>query len=150
MTLPLPSSPHWPPTRMMTNELFSPGLGPPRLQVVEAGVVAAELELDCPRRPIAVLGDDDLSNAGFLVGLVVLRPKKKHHDVRVLLESAAFAKVAKDWSLIWPLLRGSTQLGDRNHGKAQFSSQAFERTRDGGNLLDSIVVATTSPVHQLQ
>jgi len=64
MTLPLPSSPHWPPTRMMTIPVTRTGFGPAGLQVVEAGVVAAELELDHAGGAVAVLGDDDLGNAG--------------------------------------------------------------------------------------
>src|SRR6266849_447067 len=86
MTFPFPSSPHWPPTRMMTTSLLGSWFGPARLQVVEAGVVAAELELDHPGRAVAVLGDDELGDAGSLVRLVVLRPEKKHDDVRVLLD----------------------------------------------------------------
>src|SRR6266852_8987148 len=87
MTLPLPSSPHWPPTRMMTKALLGSRLGPPRLQVIEAGVVAAELELDHPGRAVAVLGHDHLGNAWFLVGLVVLGAEKEGDDVRVLLNA---------------------------------------------------------------
>src|SRR6266853_205928 len=86
MTFPLPSSPHWPPTRMMTTELLGSWFGPARLQVVEPRVVAAELELDHAGRAVAVLGDYELGNAGPLIGLVVLGPEKKHDDVRVLLD----------------------------------------------------------------
>src|SRR5258708_35522770 len=86
MTLPLPSSPHWPPTRMMTKGLRGSRLGPPRLQVVEARVVAAKLELNHPGGPVAVLGHDNFCDSWFLVRLVVLGSKQKHHDVRVLLD----------------------------------------------------------------
>src|SRR5216684_3234707 len=86
MTFPLPSSPHWPPTRMMTTELLGSWFGPARLQVVEPRVVAAELELDHAGRAVAVLGDDELGNAGPLIRLVVLGPEEKHDDVRVLLD----------------------------------------------------------------
>src|ERR1700688_2053445 len=86
ITLPLPSSPHWPPTRMMTTALLGPWFGPARLQVVEPRVVAAELELDHPGRAVAVLGDDELGYAGALIRLVVLGPEKKHDHVRVLLD----------------------------------------------------------------
>src|ERR1700680_2658759 len=62
-TFPLPSSPHWPPTRMMTmDRLLRPRFGSAGLQVVETGVVTAELELDHAGRPIAVLGHDDLGD----------------------------------------------------------------------------------------
>src|SRR5712692_5695258 len=86
MTLPLPSSPHWPPTRMMTTGLRGARLGPPGLQVVEAGVVAAELELDHAGRAIAVLGDDHLGYAWLLVRLIVLGPVKKYDNVTILFD----------------------------------------------------------------
>src|SRR5215469_12126611 len=121
MTLPLPSSPHWPPTRMMTTGLFCAGLGSPRFQVVEPGVVAAEFELDGSGRAIAVLGDDDLGDAGLLVTLVVLGPVQKHDHVRVLLDAARFAKVAQDRSFVRPLLRRAAQLRQRDHRNAQLT-----------------------------
>src|ERR1700674_5339439 len=81
MTFPFPSSPHWPPTRMMTKGLRHTGLGPARLQVVEPRVVAAELELDHSGRAVAVLGDVKLGDAGPFIRFVVLGPKKKHYNV---------------------------------------------------------------------
>src|SRR3981081_1076369 len=86
MTLPFPSSPHWPPTRMMTTGLLGARFGPARLQVVEAGVVAAELELDHAGRAVAVLGDVELGDTGSLVRFVILRPEKEHDHVRILLD----------------------------------------------------------------
>src|ERR1700687_2933116 len=75
MTFPLPSSPHWPPTRMMTIGLLGPGFGPASLEVVEARVIAAVLELDHPSGPISVLGHDNLGNPRPLFRFVVLRPE---------------------------------------------------------------------------
>src|SRR5229473_1575908 len=100
MTFPFPSSPHWPPTRMMTTALLGSWFWPASLEVVEAGVVAAELELDHAGRSVAVLRDDELGDARPLVGLVVLRPEKEHDDVRVLLDRARLAKVAEDRALV--------------------------------------------------
>src|SRR5579859_1459822 len=48
-------------------DLFGPGLGAPRLQVVEPRVVAAEPELDRAGGAVAMLGDDHLGNPGLLV-----------------------------------------------------------------------------------
>src|SRR6266851_37807 len=86
MTFPFPSSPHWPPTRMMTTALLGSWFWPASLEVVEAGVVAAELELDHAGGPVAVLGHDELGNAGPLICFVVLQPEKEHDCVRVLLD----------------------------------------------------------------
>src|ERR1700692_972526 len=100
MTLPLPSSPHWPPTRMMTKGLFGPWFGPARLQVVEPRVVAAEFELDHAGRAVAVLGHDELGDPGPLVGFVVLGPKQKHDNVTVLFDGTALSQIAQDRSLV--------------------------------------------------
>src|SRR5580700_6870952 len=100
MTLPLPSSPHWPPTRMMTTALLGSWLGPARLQVVEPRVVAAEFKLDHPGRPIAMLGHDEFGDAGPLIRLVVFRAKQKHDNVTILFNATAFSEVAQDWTLV--------------------------------------------------
>src|ERR1700694_4582839 len=96
MTLPLPSSPHWPPTRMMTKGLFGPWFGPARLQVVEPRVVAAELELDHAGRAVAVLRDVKLGDAGPFIRFVVLRPEEKHDNVTILFDASRFPQVAQD------------------------------------------------------
>src|SRR6202162_5855098 len=75
MTFPLPSSPHWPPTRMMTTALLGTWFRPASLQVVEARVLAPDLELDHAGRAVAVLGHDELGDAGPLVRFVVLGTK---------------------------------------------------------------------------
>src|SRR6202140_306925 len=87
MTFPLPSSPHWPPTRMITTALLGSWLGPARLQVVEPRGVAAELELDHAGRAIAVLGNVKVGDARPFIEFVVLGPEKEHHDVRILLNT---------------------------------------------------------------
>src|SRR5258708_3742265 len=86
MAFPFPSSPHWPPTRMMTTVLLGSWFGPSRLQVVEPRVVAAELELDHTGRPVAVLGDVELGDAWSLIGFVVLWAKQKHYNVTILFD----------------------------------------------------------------
>src|SRR6202521_5117368 len=91
MTFPLPSSPHWPPTRMMTTALLGSWLGPARLQVVEPRVVAAELELDHAGRTVAMLGNDQLGDTRALIRFVVLWAKQKHNNVTVLFYATAFA-----------------------------------------------------------
>src|ERR1700688_3052999 len=91
MTLPLPSSPHWPPIRMMTKGLFGPWFGAAGLQVVEPRVIAAELELDHAGRTVAVLADDEHRDAGPLIGFIVFWAKQKHANITVLFDAAAFA-----------------------------------------------------------
>src|SRR5216683_5383461 len=130
MTFPLPSSPHWPPTRMMTMGLLGAGLGPPRLQVVEPRVVAAELELDHAGRAVAVLGHDHLCDARALVGFVVLGPKQKHYKITILFDTARFSQVAQDRPLVRTLLRCAAQLRYREHRYAQLTGQALECPRD--------------------
>src|SRR5256885_14178590 len=130
MTLPLPSSPHWPPTRMMTTGLLGPGLGAPGLQVVEAGVLAAELELDHAGGAVAVLGDDDLGDARPLISFIVFWSIKKHDNVTVLFNATAFAEVAEDRALVGPLLGRTAQLRDGDNRDAQLAGQSLQRARD--------------------
>src|SRR5882762_11745063 len=130
MTLPLPSSPHWPPTRMMTTGLLGARFGPARLQVVEPGVVAAELELDHAGGTVAMLGNDHFGDSRPLVGFVVLGSKQKHHEIRILLNRTGFSKVAEYRALVGPLFWCSAQLGDRDHWHTQLPRQSLERTRN--------------------
>src|SRR5437868_3049995 len=150
MTLPLPSSPHWPPTRMMTKGLLGSRLGPPRLQVVEAGVIAPELELDRPGGAVAVLGDVDFGDSGLLVRFVVLGPKKEHDNVGVLLDGSALAKVAQDRSFVRALLWRAAQLRNCYHRDAKFASKTLQCARDRGDLLDTVVFTPGTAMHELQ
>src|ERR1700674_2160245 len=125
MTLPLPSSPHWPPTRMMTTALLGSRLGPLRLQVVETGVVAAELELDGAGWAVAVLGYVDLGYPRLIITFVVFGPIKKHDNVRVLFDAARLAKVAEDRALVGALLGSQTQLRNGDDRYPQLASETF-------------------------
>src|SRR3979411_45759 len=100
MTLPFPSSPPGPPPGMMTAGFLGARFGPARLQVVEAGVVAAELELDHAGRAVAVLGDDGLGEAGPLIGFVVFWAKQKHYNVTILFDAARLSQVTQDRALV--------------------------------------------------
>src|SRR5207249_11009469 len=137
---------------MMTTglRLLGTRFGAPRLQVVEPRVVAAELELDHAGRPVAVLGDDHLSDPRPLIGFVVLRSIKKHYNVTVLFNTTALPQVAEDRSLVGTLLRCTTQLRDGDDRDAQLTSQTLQCTRDRGHLLYAIVIATCAAVHELQ
>src|ERR1700694_1749406 len=150
MTLPLPSSPHWPPTRMMTMGLLRPGFGSAGLQVVEAGVVPAELELDHPGGAVPVLGDDDLGDSGAVLGLVILGPIKKHYNITILFNRPAFAKVAEDRPLVRTLLRRPAQLRDGDHRYPKLACQTLQSARDRRDLLHPIVIAAGAPMHELQ
>src|ERR1700704_1900333 len=151
MTFPFPSSPHWPPTRMMTKGLLRTWLRPARLQVVEPRVVAAELQLDHSGRAVTVLGDVKFRDAGPFIRFVVLGAKKKHDDVRVLLDAARFSQIAQDRTLVWTLFGCTAQLRDRNHRDSQLTSQTLEGSRDRRHLLDTVVITSRRPaVHQLQ
>src|SRR5258708_5573442 len=150
MTFPFPSSPHWPPTRMMTTVLLGSWFGPAGLQVVEPRVVAAELQLDHAGRPVAVLGDVELGDAWSLIGFVVLWAKQKHYNVTILFDTSRFSQIAQDRALVWTLFGSAAELRDGDHGDAQLASQSFEGARDRGDLLDTVVVATRATVHQLE
>src|SRR4051812_26289470 len=125
MTLPLPSSPHWPPTRMMTTALLGAWFGSSRFEVVEARVVAAEFQLDGACRTISVLGHVDFGDAWFFFGFIVFGPVKKHYNVTVLFYAARLAQVTQDRTLVRALFGRPTQLGNRDHRNPQFAREAF-------------------------
>src|SRR5256885_14284313 len=130
--------------------LFSPGLGPPRLQVVEAGVVAPELELDRPGGAVAVLSDVDFGDSGLLVGFVVLGSEQEHDHVGVLLDGAGLTKVAENGSLVRALLWRPAQLRNCYHRDPKLASKTLQCTGDRRDFLDAVVVAAGTTVHELQ
>src|SRR5580704_16887314 len=69
--------------------------------VHELRVLVLERQHDVPHRPVPVHGDDDVRLAGPLgILVVVLLAVDEHHEVRVLLDLAAFAKVREDRTLL--------------------------------------------------
>src|ERR1700682_2337197 len=96
MILPLPSSPHCPPTTMMTTA--SPplavraagrgavvGAAATHVEVLEPGQLGPEAEVHGAGGPVPVLGDDDLGDARGVGLVVVALAVQKDHDVGVLL-----------------------------------------------------------------
>src|SRR5690606_20675278 len=94
------------PALLRARRLPCPGRAPPspaRLleasdavagQVVEAGVLAEELQLHGAGRAVTLLADDDLGQALVRrVLVVVLVAVDEHDDVGVLLDGAGFAQV---------------------------------------------------------
>src|SRR3977135_2831206 len=91
--------------------------------VVEAGGLFLEVQLDHPRRTVALLADDHLRDAfDALVGLgidravVELLPVDEADDVSVLLDRARLAKIGELWPpVVASALFGRTrELGDRD------------------------------------
>src|SRR3954465_6013566 len=66
-------------------------------EVLKTRAVLDEGHLDQARRPVALLGDDDLSNAfeRGVVGLVILFAEDECDYVSILLDGARFAQVSK-------------------------------------------------------
>src|SRR3546814_5157685 len=81
-------------------------------QVVEARVLAEELELDRPGRAVSLLADDDLGQPlvrrVFLVVVLVAVDEDDH--VRILLDGAGFAQVRHYRTLVGAGDRKSTRL----------------------------------------
>src|ERR1700730_4126827 len=95
MILPLPSSPHCPPTTMMTigfrlsvgRAWPAPvvGTAAPHVEVLEPRQLGPEAKVDGPGGTVPVLGHDDLRDAGGVGLVVVALAVQEDHDVRVLL-----------------------------------------------------------------
>src|SRR6266705_1857248 len=85
MILPFPSSPHWPPTRMVTM-----GLAPaPPVEIGEFRLLVDEEQLELSGWPVAMLGDDDLGDVPPVLGDVVIvetLATNEEHEVAILLD----------------------------------------------------------------
>src|SRR5207302_5461817 len=132
MTLPLPSSPHCPPTRMMTiGSGLLAGLGggrlvgpaAPRLQVLEARQLGAEPEVDGAGRAVPVLGHDDLGEAGRVGLVVVALPIKKDYNVGILFDATALSQIGEHRALVGSLLGSPGQLRVRHRRHVQLPGQ---------------------------
>src|SRR5579859_3498458 len=127
-------------------------------QILKAGGVLQESQLQASSWTIALLGDDDLGYAfdlgrNLLAAHVVLLAENESDHVGVLLDRSRFAQIGKLWTLLAlaTTLGSAAQLRERNHGNAKFLSQRLESARDRGDLLRAILVALAAPTaHQLQ
>src|SRR6267143_6122831 len=109
MILPFPSSPHWPPTRMVTILLAPPSA----VEIGEFRLLVDEEQLELSSWAVAVLGDDDLGDVAPVfrdVVIVETLAKNEEDQIRVLLQSPAFAKVRELRAMVGSLLRFAAQL----------------------------------------
>src|SRR2546427_4868636 len=95
MILPFPSSPHWPPTRMVTTRLApaSP------VEIGELRLLVDEEQLELPGRSVAMLGDKDLGDVTPVFSDVVVVETlaiNEEHDVGVLLDRVMNHDVARN------------------------------------------------------
>src|SRR5437879_158303 len=113
MTLPLPSSPHCPPTRLMTiGSGLLAGLGGGRrvgagaalLPRLEARQRGGDPEGDRAGRAVPVLGHDDLGEAGRVGLVVVALPIKKDYNVGILFDATALSQIGEHRPFVGSLL----------------------------------------------
>ncbi len=120
-------------------------------QVVELGVAAPEGELHPVRGAVAVLGDVDLGDALLLGVVVVVVVAVEHqHQVGVLLDGARLAQVRQHRPLVRAGVRGPVELRDADDGHRQVAGEHLEAARDGGDLLDAVLVPhPAAALHEL-
>src|SRR5207245_1803069 len=118
--------------------------------VGETGVVVEERQLDGARRAVAVLRHDDLgrSPVGSL-RVVELLAVDEHHDVGVLLQAPALAKIGELRPLVGSHLQVARELRERDDGYLELAGQDLQATRHLGHLHLSILGVVTAG-HQLQ
>src|SRR6266550_7337051 len=109
MILPFPSSPHWPPTRIVTIRLApaSP------VEIDEFRLFVDKHQLELSRWTVAVLGDDDLRDVALVLRDVVIVETlaiNEEHQIRVLLQRSRLAKIRELRAMIGSFLRFATQL----------------------------------------
>src|SRR5206468_1688137 len=103
--------------------------------VVEPRVFLLEVQLHRSGRPVALLPDDHFGEAfDALVGLRIdwpvleLLPVDEADDVGVLLDRARLAEIRelRPPVLAAALLRGTRELGDRDHGNIELLGERLE------------------------
>src|ERR1700736_1196339 len=111
ITLPLPSSPHWPPTSIAVGIAVSSSSGlalrPLRRLpggVDEAGLVLEEEQGDVADGAVAVLGHDQLGLVAVDLFVVEPLPVDEHDQVGVLLDGARLAQVRELGPVVAALL----------------------------------------------
>src|SRR2546427_7743904 len=98
---------------------YSPSLVAP-LEVLEAGELLDEGELQHTRRSVALLADDDLGHAAVLVGsLVLLFAVDEDHHVCVLLKATTLAQIRKLRPFFRAAFGRARELRERDHGDPQ-------------------------------
>src|SRR6202022_3803881 len=161
MTLPLPSSPHWPPTRIATGTsvVFQrlqrrPGEGRrgPRRRL-PGGVDEPGLGLEKHQRhltggPVAVLGDDQLGLVALNVRVVQPFPVQEYDEIGVLLERPGLSQVAELGSMVSALLRRAGKLAHRDHRDIELHRETLEGARDFRDFLGAILGSSRTR-HQL-
>ena len=129
------------------------------LGVLEAGVLADELQSDIAHGTVAVLGNDDFGHAAQVgaVGrgenLVVVGAVDEADYVGVLLDGARLTQVAQLRTLAllaFAVLYTTVQLRQGDNGDVQLLGQSLERTRDGAHLFLTATERHAAGVHQLQ
>src|SRR5438309_2797862 len=127
-------------------------------EVVEAGVFLLEVELQGPRRPVALLADDELREPlDAFVRLRVHRPViqllavDEADHVGVLLDGARLAEVGELGTAVLAaaLLRSTRQLRQRDDRYVQLLGEGLEGARDIGDLLLP-VLGVGRPLHELE
>src|SRR5579884_781096 len=120
------------------------------LEVVERRELAPEGELDGVRRPVALLGDDDLRDVLLVAVLVVdLVAVDERDHVGVLLDGARLAQVGEPGLGRVAVLDLPIELRERDHGHVELLGEGLERARDLGDLLLAAVLAFGA-AHELE
>ena len=136
------------------------------------------MQLHGADRAVALLGDDDISEAigrltalfpalvavvEFFRGLlramrrlgprqVILLAENEHDDVGVLLDRAGFTQIRQLRPLVLALLDGARELRAGDHRHFQFLGDCFQAAGDVGDFLDAVLhgAALRRGTHQLQ
>src|ERR1035437_46302 len=89
-----------------------------RRRIREQRVVRQVQQMHAARRPIPLLGHDNLRLAPqiLIIAVVILLAMDKRHHVRILLNRASLAQIAQQRLLVArPLLASARQLAQRHH-----------------------------------
>ena len=94
-----------------------------------------KVSLTRPGGAVAVLGDDQLGDAGLVVGVVVLGAVEEEDDVGVLLDGARLAEVGHPGAAVLAVLDGPVELREGDDRDVQLAGERLEPPADLGDLL---------------
>src|SRR4029079_4355777 len=104
-------------------------------EVLELRELAEEREPELPNRAVALLADDDVSDAlARRIAVVDFLAVDEHDQVRVLLDGSRLAQIRHHGLLVVALLDAAVELRPRDHWSVELCREGLERAQYFGEL----------------
>ena len=112
----------------------------PYVHILEAGVFLLEVKIDFADWAVAVLGHDDVGDAGLLfVALGAVLAVDEHYHVRILLDGAGFPEIGQLGLLVVARFDAAGELGKGDDRDPELARKPFEGAGDLAHHLHAVV-----------